>query len=171
MYLRTILIVLVCTALAIFTAINWHAFTTPTTLSLIFATVEAPLGLILLGAIMLLSALFLIYVLYLQSSVLLETRRYTREIQAQRELAERAEASRIHELRALLENQLHGITEQSEACKLELTARLDRVESELRRSIEENQNALAAALAEMDDHLVHGPAFDPTTRHVTEQPR
>src|SRR5262245_34093785 len=139
MYLRTILIVLVCTALAIFTAINWHAFTTPTTLSLIFATVEAPLGLILLGAIVLLSALFLIYVLYLQSSVLLETRRYTREIQAQRELAEHAEASRIHELRALLESQLHGITEQSEQCKLELTMRLDRVESELRRSDEVRQ--------------------------------
>jgi uncharacterized integral membrane protein len=171
MYLRTILIVLVCTALTIFAAINWHAFTTPTSLSLIFTTVQAPLGLILLGAMVLLAALFLIYVLYLQSSVLLETRRYTREIQVQRELAERAETSRIHELRVLLENQLHGLTEQSEQCKLELTARLDRVESELRRSIEDSQNALAAALAEMDDHLGHAPAFGSTTRHVPGQHR
>lgn len=169
MYLRTISILLACTALAIFTALNWHAFTTPTILSLVFATVEAPLGLILLGAIALLSALFLIYVVYLQSSLLLETRRYTREIHAQRELAERAEASRIHELSALLENRLEGIAEQSHQCRSELTLRLDRVESELRRSIEESQNALAAALAEMDDHLGHRPAFDPTTRHLTER--
>ena len=62
MYLRTILIGLVLGALALFTAVNWQAFTTPTTLSLVFATIEGPLGLILLGAVALLTALFLIYV-------------------------------------------------------------------------------------------------------------
>jgi len=170
MYLRTILIVLACGMLAIFAAINWTAFTAPTTLSLIFASVEAPLGLILLGAIALLSALFLVYVVYLQSSVLVETRRHTREIQAQRELAERAEISRVHELRASLEAQLHAISQQNDQSKSELAARLDRVETELRRSIEESQNALAAALAEMDDHLGQRPALEPT-RHVAEQRR
>ena len=74
MYLRTILIVFVLAALALFTAANWHAFTTATTLSVIFATFEAPLGLVLLGMVVLLAALFLIYVVYLQSSVLFETR-------------------------------------------------------------------------------------------------
>ena len=68
MYLRTLLIFL-----ALFTAANWNAFITQTTLSLVFASVEAPLGLMLLGMLVLLSVLFLIYVVYLQSSVLLET--------------------------------------------------------------------------------------------------
>lgn len=70
---------------------------------MIFATVEAPLGLVLLGVVVLLAALFLIYVVDLQSSVLFETRRHARELHDQRELAENAEISRLHELRSFLE--------------------------------------------------------------------
>ena len=87
MYLRTLFLVLALGALALFTAANWSAFIAPTTLSVIFATIEAPLGLVLLSVVVLLAALFLIYVVYLQSSVLFETRRYARELHAQRELA------------------------------------------------------------------------------------
>lgn len=159
MYLRTILIVLALGALALFTVVNWSAFVTPTTLSVIFASVEAPLGLVLLGMVVLLAALFLIYVVYLQSSVLFETRRHARELHDQRELAEHAEISRIHDLRTSLETQLQAIGKQSELSKSELTARLDRLETDLRQSIEQSQNALAAALAEMDDHLGHGTAL------------
>ena len=158
MYLRTVVIVLILGALALFTEANWYAFTAPTTLSLIVANVEAPLGLILLGVVVLLTALFLIYVVYLQSSVLFETRRHGRELQAQRELAEHAEISRIHELRTSLETQLQALGKQTEISQSELTARLDRMENDLRRSIDQCQNALAAALAEMDDHLGHGTA-------------
>jgi len=158
MYLRTMIMVLVLGALALFTMVNWQAFIAPTTLSLIFANVEAPLGLVLLGVVVLLAALFLIYVAYLQSSVLFETRRQARELQDQRELAEHAEISRIHELRLSMESHLQALGKQGELSMSELTARLDRLEAELRRSIEQSQNALAAALAEMDDHLGHNPA-------------
>lgn len=156
MYLRTILIVLALGALALFTAVNWSAFTTPTTLSVIFATVEAPLGLVLLGMVVLLAALFLIYVVYLQSSVLLETRRHARELHSQRELAEHAEISRIQDLRSFLETQLKTFGQQSEWSRAEMSAKLDRLESELRQSIEQCQNSLAASMAEIDDRLEHG---------------
>lgn len=156
MYLRTILIVVALGALALFTVANWHAFTTPTTLSLIFATVEAPLGLVLLGVVVLLVALFLIYVVYLQSSVLIETRRHARELHSQRELAEHAEISRIHELRSSLETQLQTLGKRTEISQSELTARLDRLETDLRQSIEQCQNVLAASLAAIDDRLQHG---------------
>ena len=154
--MRTILIVLVLAALALFTAANWQAFTTPTTLSVIFATVEAPLGLILLGMVILLAALFLVYVVYLQSSVLFDTRRHARELHAQRELAEHAEISRIHELRVAMEIQLQTLGKQTEQSKAELAARLDRLEGDLRQSIEQCQNSLAASMAEIDDRLKHG---------------
>jgi uncharacterized integral membrane protein len=156
MYLRTILIVLALGALALFTVANWQAFTTPTTLSLIAATVEAPLGLILLGVVVLLTALFLIYVVYLQSSALLETRRHARELQAQRELTEHAEISRINELRVSLESQLDALAKQNETTKSELLARLDQLEGDLRQSMEQCQNSLAAAMAEIDDRLERG---------------
>jgi len=156
MYLRTILIVLALGALALFTAVNWSAFTTPTTLSVIFATIEAPLGLVLLGMVVLLAALFLIYVVYLQSSVLFETRRHARELHAQRELTEHAEISRLHDLRSFLETQLQNLGKQTEQSKAELSARLDQLEGELRQSIEQCQNSLAATMAEIDDRLEHG---------------
>lgn len=158
MYLRTILIVFVLGALALFTMVNWQAFITPTKLSVLFATVEAPLGLVLLGVVVLLAVLFLVYVVYLQSSVLFETRRHARELHAQRELAEHAEISRIHELRSSLEIQLQTLGKQTAISHSELTARLDRLKTDLRQSIEQCQNALAAALAEIDDHLGHGTA-------------
>jgi uncharacterized integral membrane protein len=126
MYLRTLLIVIALALLALFTAANWSAFTTPTTLSLVFASVEAPLGLMLLGMLVLLTALFLIYVVYLQSSVLLDSRRHSRELQSQRELAERAEISRIQELRSFVESQLQTLATHSEQSKAELSAHLDR---------------------------------------------
>ena len=158
MYLRTVLIMLAFGTLALFTAVNWSAFTTPTTLSVIFATVEAPLGLVLLGMVAALVALFLIYVVYLQSSVLFETRRHARELHAQRELAERTEISRIHELQSSLETGLQTLGKQTEISQSEVTVRLDRLETELRQSIEQCQNALAAALAEIDEQLGHGTA-------------
>ena len=156
MYLRTILIVLALGALTLFTAANWHAFITPTTLSVIFATVEAPLGLVLLGGVVLLAALFLIYVVYLQSSVLVETRRHTRELNAQRELAEHAEISRVHELQEFLATQLQTLARQTEQSKSQSAQRLDQLERDLRQSIEQGQNALAAQLAEIDDRLDRG---------------
>ena len=166
MYLRTLLIALALGALALFTALNWSAFTTPTTLSVVFATVEAPLGLLLLGIVVLLAALFLIYVVYLQSSVLFETRRHARELHTQRELAEHAEISRIQDLRSFTETQLKTFGEQSERSRAETSAKLDRLESELRQSIEQCHNSLAASMAEIDDRLEHG-AGESQTRKLT----
>ncbi len=166
MYLRTIFIVLILGAVALFAAANWQAFTAPTTLSLIVAKVEAPLGVILLGVILLLTALFLIYVAYLQSSVLLETRRHARELDAQRELAEHAEASRIHELRSSLDARLQALGKETQASLSELGARLNRLETDLRQSIEGCQNTLAAILSEMDDRLRR--ATEPERQRRTE---
>lgn len=107
MPLRTVLLLIVLAAIAIFAALNWSAFLAPTTLSLGFAQVQAPLGLIMLGLIAILTALFLGYLVYLQTTVLLESRRHARELQAQRELADQAEASRFTELRAHLDSRLN----------------------------------------------------------------
>jgi len=102
------------------------------------------------------SSVFLIYMVYLQSSVLFETRRHTRELHAQRELAEHAEISRIRELRSFLETQLQTLGKQTEQSKAELSARLDQLEREVRQSLEQCQNSLAASIAEIDDRLEHG---------------
>ena len=129
----------------------------PTTLSVVFATLEAPLGLILLAVVGLLTLLFLLYVVYLQSSVLMENRRNARELQAQRELAEQAEASRISQLRSFLESELRKLGEKTEESKIAVLAKLEGVERELRAVVEQSGNTLAAYIGEIEDRLERAP--------------
>jgi hypothetical protein len=153
MYLRTLLIILVLGILVVFTALNWSAFVAPTTLSVGFATTEAPLGLILLGIAAFLTLLFLVYVVYLQSSTLLESRRYGRDLQAQRELADQAEASRFTKLQSFLEGELRKLSSQTEDAKTGVLTRLDQLDREVRSAMEQSANSLAAYLGEIDDRL------------------
>lgn len=153
MYLRTFLIILVLGILAIFTAVNWTAFVAPTVLTVGFATVEAPLGLILLGVVMVITALFLVYVVFLQSSSLIETRRHGRDLQAQREIADRAEASRFEQLRAAMEAELKQLQSQAAESRLAVLARIDDLERDLRAALEQSGNTLAACIGEIEDRL------------------
>jgi hypothetical protein len=115
--------------------------------------VEAPLGLILLGIATLLTLLFLVYVVYLQSSTLLESRRYGRELQAQREIADQAEASRLTQLRSFLEAELQKLANQTEEAKVGMLFRVDQLEKDLRATVEQSANSLAAYLGEIDDRF------------------
>ncbi|HUK40695.1 MAG TPA: hypothetical protein VLX11_06625 [Candidatus Acidoferrales bacterium] len=153
MYLRTLLIILLLGILVVFAAINWSAFVAPTTLSVGFTTMEAPLGLILLGIAAFLTLLFLVYVVYLQSSTLLESRRYGRELQAQREIADQAEASRFTQLQSFLEAELRKLTSQTDDAKAGVLARLDQLDRDLRSTVEQSVNSLSAYLGEIEDRI------------------
>lgn len=153
MYLRTVLIILVLGLVAIFAIFNWSAFSAPTTLTLGFATVEAPLGLILLGVVGVVTALFLVYVVFLQSSTLMESRRQARELQAQREIADRAEASRFEQLRSTMEGEIKQLQSQAAESKAAMLARLDDLERDLRMAVEQSGNTLAAYIGEIEDRL------------------
>jgi uncharacterized integral membrane protein len=152
-YLRTLLIVLVLGVVVIFALLNWSVFTAPTTLSIGFTTVEAPLGLILLGAIGALTLLFLIYLVYLQASALMESRQYSRELKNQRELADRAEESRFTELRSSLETELRRIADQMADSNTAMNTRLDGLAHDLRSAIEQSTNSLSAYIGEIEDRL------------------
>ena len=153
MYLRTLLIFVVLGLVAVFSALNWSAFIAPTALSLGFTTVEAPLGLILLTIVGLLTLLFLVYITYLQSTVLFETRRHSRELHAQRELAEQAEASRFNQLRAFIETELEKVAGEIEQSESLLLTRLDQIERDFRTGLEQTGNSLAASIGELEDRF------------------
>ena len=150
---RTLLLLVVLIAIGVFAAINWTAIVAPTTLSLLVTDVQAPLGLIMLGVTALVTLLFLLFVVYLQTSVHLDTRRHTRELQGQRELADKAEASRFTELRAFLETELRKLAEQSGAAQANMAARLDQVQRELGAAILQTENSLSAYIGELEDRL------------------
>ncbi|MBV7543168.1 LapA family protein [Acidovorax sp. sic0104] len=146
MHFRSAVLFLVVLAIAALAFLNWPTLATPTTVSLGLTTVEAPLGLLMLGLTTLLTIFFVAYVLSLQGSVLLETRRHTKEMQVQRELADKAEASRFTELRHFLEIQ-QGQTHTA------LLARIDALEQRLAKRVEESDNATAAYVGQLEHQL------------------
>lgn len=159
MLIRILFMLIVLAVIGGFAALNWESFTTPAILSLGVTVVEAPLGLIMLGLLGLMTALFLVFMISGQASALMETRRYARELQAQRALADQAEASRLNDLRAYLETEMKAITGTHAESTGALQARLDKLEFDLRASIEQSGNTLAAYIGELEDRLersVHG---------------
>ena len=153
MRIRSLLLVLVLTLIAAFTALNWSVFLADTPLSLGVSTVQAPLGLIMLGLLIFMVAYCLVYVLYLQSNVLMDARRNAKELQTNRELADKAEASRFTELRGFIEAGMKQSTEQNKAAQQALVARLDALETALRNSVEQSGNSLSAYIGELEDRL------------------
>ena len=146
MNFRTIVLLLIVAAIAALAALNWNTLSAPTAISLGVATLEAPLGLIMLGLTILLGVFFLAYVLSLQGSVLLDTRRHTKEMQAQRELADKAEASRFTELRAFLEG-------QSQRSQAELMSRLELLETRVAARVQESDNSTAAYVGQLEQQM------------------
>jgi uncharacterized membrane protein len=153
MYLRTLLIVIVLGVVAIFAYLNWPVILLPATLSVGFTTLDAPLGLILLAVIVALTLLFLIYLVYLQSTALLETRRHTRELQQQRDIADSAEASRVRELRLFIEQEMQRQDNALAQTKTLMIERIDALERDLRATIDQSTNSLAASIGEFEDRF------------------
>ncbi len=153
MPLRTVVILFVVGALALFAALNWSAFTAPTTLRFGFGTMEAPLGLIMLGITVVLIVLFFAFVIYLQTTVLIQERRHARELQTQRGLADQSEMSRYTELRQFVETELEKDRQRQQRAQAEVLEKLDQLESDLRAAIEQSANTLAAYSGELDDFL------------------
>ncbi len=158
MKLRTVFLLLILGAIAAFSALNWTAFTTQTTLSLGLSEIQAPLGVIMLGVVAFLTAFFLVFVVYVQASALFDSRRHAQELQLNRELADKAEASRFTELRSFLEVELQklgsrGAGSSAAADPAIVLARLDRLEKELLSALEHSENSVAAYVGELEDRL------------------
>ena len=153
MHLRNIVLLLVLGCVALFAAINWSAIMAPTTLSFLFTSMQAPLGLILLAATALLAVLFLAFIVTMQTSVIMETRRLHKEVESQRKLADQAEASRFTELRNYLEIELGKMAQQNASTAASVEARLSQTEQELRTTMEQTGNSMVATLGELDDRL------------------
>ncbi|MEP7301776.1 MAG: LapA family protein [Caldimonas sp.] len=145
MRVRTLILIVLVALLAAFTALNWAAFVTPTSLSAGVTTFEAPLGVVMLAIVVGMALLFAGYMAFWQGRLLVEARRHAKELQAQRTLADQAEASRFTELRTALT----GATER-------LEARFEATRDALRTEIREATNSLAAMIGEVDDRAKRG---------------
>ena len=146
MNLRTISIAIVVALIAVLAAFNWTALITPTAVSFGVTEIQAPLGVLMLALTILLSVFFIAYVLWMQGSVLMEARRHAKEMQSQRDLADKAEASRFTELRGVLEA-LHAKDKDA------LMARLDVLEAHLAQRAQDSENSMAAYVGQLEQQV------------------
>jgi hypothetical protein len=153
MKLRALVLIGVLGLFLAFMILNWATIMAPTTLNLAIAEVNAPLGFVMLGMMALLTALFLVFIVYLQTSVLFEARRHAKELQSNRELADKAEASRFTELRQYMDAEIQKqATAQAEA-ESTLLAKLDTLNADIHRAIDVSGNSLSAYIGELEDRL------------------
>lgn len=150
---RTLAIAIALFLLAVFALLNWSAFSTPTALTLGFAEVQAPLGLVMLVVTGIVSGLFLVYIVYQQAGAILESRRYEKELRANRDLADKAEASRFTELRAYLASELGRLQSERATESQQVGARLQQLEERLQQRMDESARGLSAHLGEVEDKL------------------
>jgi hypothetical protein len=146
-------LILAFALLLLLVTLNWTTFAAPSALSLGFTQVGAPLGVVMLVFIAVVSALFVVYIMFQQAGVILDARRFAKEGKVQRELADKAEASRFTELRTLLEGELRRIEAQSAASTRELGARMEQSERSLQDKLVEATRTTAAYLGEIEDKL------------------
>ncbi len=139
---RTLLIVLVLLLIAVFLVLNWSLFTAPAKINFVFASVEAPIGLVMFGILALIALVFGIYSAVSWSAILLEYRRQAKELTAQRTLADQAEGSRYTELRNAMHDELEHLAD-----------RMVQIHDTLRTEIRDNANSIAATIGELDDRI------------------
>ncbi len=153
MKIRTLFLLAVLVAVGVFAALNWGVFTTPTTLSLGFGVVRAPLGLIMLGLTAFLTVLFIAFAVVMRTSAFFDARRYKRDLQAARDLADRAETSRFTAIQETLEKEAGKLNATGKESREAILARLDRLEGAVSAAIEQTGNSLAAYIGELGDTL------------------
>lgn len=153
MKFRTTFVIVILALTAMFAAINWNAFLAPAQLTLVFTDFQAPLGLLMLCIVGVEAGLFLLYVMAMHTSVLLETRRLTKQLDSQRELADQAEKSRFIELRGYMQSELQQLQQRQNAHLSALTSKIESVQQEIVQRGELTENAVAAQIGELDDRL------------------
>lgn len=153
MKIRTLLLILFILLVAGFVALNFAQILQPTALSFGFTEVQAPLGLVLLAMLAVVLIVFLAALVYQQTTHMMEVRRVTREAAEQRNLADKAEASRFTELRTFLQAEMQATAAREIDLAEKLHQKVDRLQAAMTEVIEQNGNGLSASLGELEDRL------------------
>jgi len=162
---RLIFIFVAILLLAGFSALNWSEFNRTAPLSFGVITAQAPLGLILLGLLALTLAVFLVASATQEARYLMEHRRHAKALEAQRVLADTAEASRFTDLRQYLDTHLRENRQREAIADTEFEKAMVQSQRELRAELEQMNKTLAAHLGAIDSRLERSnPAVDVSSR-------
>jgi ABC-type transport system involved in cytochrome c biogenesis permease subunit len=153
MRIRSILLIVGIVLMAAFVALNLEEFNRLSQLSLGFTSVQAPLAIVMLVGLVAVLVVFLLFSAYAKSAYLVENRRTARELNTQRELADKAETSRFTELQQYLATESQAVAEREAQDSQRLDERLALLQADLESRIEQSGNTLAAYIGELEDRL------------------
>jgi uncharacterized integral membrane protein len=155
---RTILTVVAILLVAGFVALNWTEFVRPTQLNFGGGIVDAPLGLVMLVILTAVVILFLLAGAVQRTHSLVEARQHHRTLEQQRELADKAEASRFTELRTYFDQQLRDIRDRDSLLRTEYEKSALATQRDLRSYLDQMSRTLAARLDALEDRIEGRPA-------------
>jgi uncharacterized integral membrane protein len=168
---RVVVLVLAILLLAGFAAQNWSEISRPVPLNVAVTTVQAPLALILLGLLALACVLFVASAGAMHTRHLKESREHTRALQGQRDLADKAEASRFTDLRQMLDGHIRESRQRETTANAELDKRLGQHHRELRDDLQRLSQLMSTRLGEMERHLEPpAPGLDPRRQGANAVP-
>src|SRR6478735_9255420 len=134
---RAILLVLAVLAVAAFAALNWGEFLRSSPLLFGPVVMDAPLGLIMLTILALATIAFVLTSAAIRTGSLIESRQHFNTLEAQRALADTAEASRFTELRSHLDTQLRELRQRDAITAAEFEKASVQNQRELRTHLEQ----------------------------------
>ena len=155
---KILLLIIGIVLIAAFGVLNVDEFTRTSTLNFGFTTMQLPLGLVMTILVIAILLIFLLTTLYMHSTNLIETRKYAKELTIQRELADKAEASRFTDLRRYMETQAALATNQSSDTIAAIDRRIVQTEKLLLQRLEQTDNTNAAYWGQHDDALMRNRA-------------
>ena len=165
---RAIILIVAILLIAGFAALNWAEIIRPSQVWFGPFLMDAPLGAILLGLLALAVVIFAVSAGALRTQSLVESRQHFKTLEAQRDLADRAEASRFTDLRQHLDAKLNELRERDTIAATEFEKSVVQSQRELRTQLEQINRTIAARLTELehrlDSRLGHTP---PTAAAVT----
>lgn len=141
--------------------LNWPELVRPASINLVWRTVQAPLGLVLLALLGITVLAALVSGAALRAQHARHERHQAAALRAQRDLAERAEASRFLDLRQMLDQHMKQARERDQALAQQADQSLARARTEWQRDWQREwrsdlqglHHALSARMEEMQAHL------------------
>ncbi len=110
MALRTLILFLLAVLAAVFVVVNWQGVMAVTTVNLVYTQIQAPLGLILICIFGALWAVGILWAMMQQLAILMEMRKAYKIATSSKELADKAELSRLENMRKVLSEEMEKLS-------------------------------------------------------------
>ncbi len=150
---RLIFIAVALFLVAGFAGLNWSEFNRTAPLSFGIFVTDAALGMVMLLAVAVTLLAWLVSSAIHESRYLHESHRHAKALQAQRDLADKAEASRFTDLRQQLDTHLRDNRQRETIASTEFEKSVLQGHRDLRTQMEQMSRALSARMGELESRM------------------